>query len=267
MGEQTAAQPDVRRAAKNKNPVNKNRGRPKSLWVKIRKPLAQSRLLKRVLASLLVQALRFVRLTNPQVAGSDASADKSSSVDEPGIIALWHGQHLLAPVFYPGKRRMVAMVSRSADAELNAMVIEKFGIEAVRGSGGRKDARSMDKGGARALVALKKALDAGNNVAMIADIPHGKPREAGMGIILLARLSGRPIIPAAVATSRRKVLDRSWDKTTINLPFGRSALAIGDLIYVAKDADDAGMERKRQQLTDTLNATTARAYALADGVQ
>ena len=92
---------------------------------------------------------------------------------------------------------LVAMVSRSADAELNALVIEKFGFEAVRGSGGRESTRHLDKGGARALIALKKALDAGKNVAMIADIPHGTPREAGLGIVTLARLSGRPILPIA----------------------------------------------------------------------
>ena len=82
------------------------------------------------------------------------------------------------------------MVSRSADAEMNALVIEKIGIEAVRGSGGRDSSQQVEKGGARALIALKKALDAGNNVAMIADIPHGTPREAGLGIVTLARLSG-----------------------------------------------------------------------------
>jgi lysophospholipid acyltransferase (LPLAT)-like uncharacterized protein len=261
MDDQTAAQPVVRRAAKSKNAK-----RPKSLWLKIREPLAQSRLAKAVVTSFFAQALRFIRLTNPTLAGS-ARLTGTYESDEPGIIALWHGQHLLAPVFYPSKRGLVAMVSRSADAELNAMVVEKFGIEAVRGSGGRQDARHLDKGGAKALIALKKALDAGKNVAMIADIPHGKPRDAGMGIILLARLSGRPIICAAIATSRRKVLEQSWDKTTISLPFGRSAIAVGELIHVPKDADEAEMERKRQQLTDTLNATTEKVYALVDGVR
>ena len=113
------------------------------------------------------------------------------------------------------------MVSRSADAEMNALVIEKIGFEAVRGSGGRDSTKHLEKGGARALIALKKALDGGKNVAMIADIPHGTPREAGLGIVTLARLSGRPILPIALATSRRKVIEKSWDKTTINLPFGR----------------------------------------------
>jgi lysophospholipid acyltransferase (LPLAT)-like uncharacterized protein len=259
MDDQTATQPVVRRAAKKKAVK-----RPKSLWIRIREPLAQSRLAKGIITSLFAQALRFIRLTNPVMAGS-AKLAGNYAAEEPGIIALWHGQHLLAPVFYPSKRGLVAMVSRSADAELNAMVVEKFGIEAVRGSGGRENTRHLDKGGAKALIALKKALDAGKNVAMIADIPHGKPRDAGMGIILLARLSGRPIIGAAIATSRRRVLEKSWDKTTISLPFGRSAIAVGELIYVPKNADEAEMERKRQQLTDSLNAATAKAYALVDG--
>ncbi|TGU85030.1 DUF374 domain-containing protein, partial [Mesorhizobium sp. M00.F.Ca.ET.151.01.1.1] len=93
-------------------------------------------------------------------------------------------------------------------------------------SGGRNSSKHLDKGGAKALIALRKSLIAGKNVAMIADIPNGKPRDAGLGIVLLARLSGRPILPSAIATSRRQVLEKSWDKTTVNLPFGRSAVIV-----------------------------------------
>jgi lysophospholipid acyltransferase (LPLAT)-like uncharacterized protein len=107
-------------------------------------------------------------------------------------------------------------------------------------------------------------LAAGRNVAMIADIPNGTPRQAGLGIVTLAKLSGRPIVAFAVATSRRKVLERSWDKTTINLPFGRGTVVIGDPIYVRSDADDAEMERKRQEVTASLNAATEKAYRLVD---
>src|SRR5690606_32406142 len=221
----------------------------KRFWKRIRRPLAESHIAKSVLASLLAAAMRFIRLTNPVVAGS-ANFER--------------GQHLLMPAVYPSPLPLVAMVSRSADAEINALLIEKFGIEAVRGSGGRDNARHLDKGGAKALIALKKALTGGKNVCMIADIPHGTPRESGMGIILLAKLSGRPIFPAALATSRRKVLERSWDKTTINLPFGHSALAVGEPVLVSADADETEMERKRQELTVQLNMATAEAYRLVD---
>ena len=72
-------------------------------------------------------------------------------------------------------------------------------------------------------------------------------------------------VPVAIATSRRKVLERSWDKTTINLPFGRHALAVGEEIYVPSDADAEMMEAKRREVTASLNAATERAYKLVDG--
>lgn len=245
-------------------PDKKRGGKAKGLWRKIRQPLAKSRLVKGAISSLFATGLRFVRLTNPLVKGSVNILGDSYSDIEPVIVALWHGQHLLAPVFYPRGSGLAAMVSRSADAELNAAVLAKFGIEIVRGSGGREGAHHADKGGAKALIALKKTLKAGTNVCMIADIPHGTPRDSGMGIILLAKLSGRPILPVAFTTSRRKVLEKSWDKTTINLPFGRGATAVGAPIFVRSDADDAEMERKRQELTIALNAVTTEAYRLVD---
>jgi lysophospholipid acyltransferase (LPLAT)-like uncharacterized protein len=246
-------------------PGKKRGGTGKSLWKKVRQPLADSRFVKGAIASLFAQGLRFVRLTNPLVTGSVKILDGKYADLEPAIVALWHGQHLLAPVFYPKGSGLAAMVSRSADAELNAIVLAKFGIEIVRGSGGREGAHKSDKGGAKALIALKKTLAAGTNVCMIADIPHGTPRESGMGVILLAKLSGRPILPVAFTTSRRKVLEKSWDKTTINLPFGRGSTVVGSPVFVPADADEAEMERKRQELTDALNAATGQAYRMVDG--
>lgn len=238
-------------------------GALKRVWLRVRTPLAQSSVAKHAIATLLVRALRLIQRTNPLVAGS---SDLKSLGDQlsPAIVALWHGQHLLAGCYYTLDRPVCALVSRSADAELNALVLERLGIEAVRGSGGRRKSRDKDKGGATALVALKRALDNGTNVVMIADIV-GKPREAGLGIVTLARLSGRPVVPMAVATSRRRILQRSWDKTTINLPFGRGAVVLGEPINVARDADDQELERKRSAVTEGLRLATDRAYRLADG--
>lgn len=249
--------------------VRVQEGRPRSrplkrLWKKVRQPLARSRVARTLLVGLIAGAVRLVHRTNATAAGSD---DVEAAVRDytPAIAAFWHGQHLLAPAINPRGNRMVALFSRSADAEINARVAEKLGFGVVRGSGGREGEHRADKGGARALIALKKTLDAGTNVAMIADIPHGTPREAGLGIVTLAKISGRPIVPIAVATSRRKVLEKTWDKTTINLPFGRKALVIGEPIRVAADAGPQEMEDKRRAVTQALNAATLRAYRLADG--
>lgn len=234
------------------------------LWRRIRTPLAQSSFVKSALVSLLAAALRFIKWTNPEVPGSHSFVG-GTGPNKPVIAALWHGQHLLGPCFRDGPEPISAMFSRSADAEINARVFEKMGNRTVRGSGGRDEVQRADRGGARALIEMKRELDGKTNVIMIADIPHGTPREAGLGIIMLAKISQRPIMPLAIATSRRKVLEKSWDKTTIPLPFGRSALQLGPPIWVPRDADDAVMEEKRLELTRSLNETTARVHALVDG--
>ena len=236
----------------------------RALWQLIRKPLARSNIVKNVLASLLATLIRFIARTNPRVEGSH-DLDKAIADHTPAIAAFWHGQHLLAPAVNPGGHRMVALFSKSADAELNALVAEKLGLGIVRGSGGRAGANNAGKGGARALIQLKRSLEKGCNVGMIADVPHGTPREAGLGIVVLARLSGRPVLPVAVATSRRKILERTWDKTAINLPFGRSAVVLGNPIHVPADADEMEMENMRRQVTRALNQATDEAYALVDG--
>ena len=69
---------------------------------------------------------------------------------------------------------------------------------------------------------MVRALEEDYNVALTADVPK-RSRVAGLGIIMLARESGRPIMPFAMATSRFIRLN-NWDRTTINLPFGRGAL-------------------------------------------
>jgi lysophospholipid acyltransferase (LPLAT)-like uncharacterized protein len=85
-----------------------------------------------------------------------------------------------------------------------------------------------------------------------------------MGIVKLAQFSGRPIYPVAIATRRRVVLD-NWDRTTINLPFGRGGGVAGAPIHVPHDADVETLELARRAVEDALNAVTVRAYELADG--
>ena len=236
----------------------------KSLWRKMRVRLAQSDLVNGALVGAISLALRFIYLTNRTARGSQ-DAQRAFDAHAPGIAAFWHGQHILAPCMKPKGVEMAALFSRSKDAELNARVAERFGFAVVRGSGGRDRARTLEKGGIRALLALKKALDDDKAVAMIADIPHGTPREAGLGIVMLGRISGRPIVPVALATSRRKVIESSWDKTTINLPFGRKAVVFGDPVLVPANASDEELEAKRREITAGLNAATAEAYRLVDG--
>jgi lysophospholipid acyltransferase (LPLAT)-like uncharacterized protein len=77
---------------------------------------------------------------------------------------------------------------------------------------------------------------------------------------MLARESGRPILPFAMVTSRFIRL-KNWDRSTINLPFGRGAVVGIEEVLVPPDADAETMERLRLQVETYLNEAARRAYA------
>ncbi|HVL72764.1 MAG TPA: DUF374 domain-containing protein, partial [Beijerinckiaceae bacterium] len=117
-----------------------------------------------------------------------------------------------------------------------------------------------EKGGASALRAMLRALAGGEMVVLTADVPK-IARVCGPGIVALARLSGRPIVPVAVVTSRRLVF-KSWDRASIGLPFGRGAIVLGAPIFVPRDADEAALEQARRAVEEGLDRVHGRAYAL-----
>jgi lysophospholipid acyltransferase (LPLAT)-like uncharacterized protein len=176
----------------------------------------------------------------------------------PFILAFWHGQHFMTPFLRKEHHHAKVLISRHRDGEINAIAAERLNIGTIRGSGDHGSAFHR-KGGVGAFKEMLRALDQNCNVALTADVPK-RSRVAGLGIIMLARESGRPIMPFAMATSRFVRLN-NWDRTTINLPFGRGNLVGGEIIRVPPDADADMMEAARAQLEATLNDATRRAYA------
>ena len=177
----------------------------------------------------------------------------------PAILVFWHGQHFLAPfIKTKPSYRVKVLISLHRDGEFNAIAVQRLGIETIRGSGDHGSAFNR-KGGVGAFMEMVRALGDGYNMALTADVPK-RSRVAGLGVIMLARETGRPIVPFAMATSRFLRLN-NWDRTTINLPFGRGAVVAGDVMVVPPDADAETMEKLRVQLEASLNQATREAYA------
>ncbi len=181
----------------------------------------------------------------------------------PAIITMWHGQHFLMPFVKKGdlSHRVKALISRHRDGEINARAAEKLGVETIRGSGAHNGEFNR-KGGASAFAEMLEALQQGYNVALTADVPK-VARVAGLGVVKLAQLSGRPIYAGAIASSSRIELD-NWDRSAVNLPFSRIAVVVSEPIYVPSDADSAALESARLHIENELNRLTARAYEIAD---
>ncbi len=185
------------------------------------------------------------------------------TVETPAIIAMWHGQHFMAPFIKRNdpRHRTKVLISRHRDGEINARAAQRLDIGTIRGSGAH-NAEFHRKGGAVAFTEMLEALKQGYNIAMTADVPK-VARIAGLGVVKLAQYSGRPIYPVAIASSRRIELN-NWDRSAINLPFSRMGLVASEAIYVPDDSDNAALEAARLRLENELNRVTARAYEIAD---
>jgi len=175
----------------------------------------------------------------------------------PVIYTVWHGHILLLPYLYGRRYRIHALTSRSRDGEVLSRFIQGFGIHVVRGSSSR--------GGARALLALARVIrDAGDNVLIVPDGPRGPRHVAQSGAVVLAKMTGAPIVPLAFGAAPCSVL-RSWDAFVVPHPFARAAVVFGPPLTVPRDADREVVEAKRRELEAVLLGITAAATRAAGG--
>ncbi|MGL5116679.1 MAG: lysophospholipid acyltransferase family protein [Beijerinckiaceae bacterium] len=223
------------------------------------KKLLRSRFVLHGAGAALAGYLKLVRRTGNMVV-EPAEGQATLDADWPYIVAMWHGQHFMIPFARRPQDRFSTMISRHGDGEINAAAVSHFGIGAVRGSGAQRQDQVRKRGGAQALRAALAALAEGQSLSMTADVPKVS-RVAGKGIVVLAQLSGRPIVPVALVSSRRFDFE-SWDRSSIGLPFGRLAFVLGEPIRIVRHADAMAQEEARLLVEDGLDAVHARAYAL-----
>ena len=184
----------------------------------------------------------------------DSTSIPSSPKNGPVIFCVWHNRLAISMVAYfrfaqklwpaPG---FAAMISASKDGGLLAAVLQKFGVQPVRGSSSRR--------GRQALLESTTWLEKNYNIAITPDGPRGPRYEVQDGIISLAQISGTPIVPVA-ATIRGKFSLRSWDKFQVPLPFARCNIHFGELIYVPREMSDANREKLRQRLKRAMMSVT-----------
>ena len=130
------------------------------------------------------------------------------------IFAFWHGR-ILGGLYYFRDRGIVVITSQNFDGEWIARIIERFGFGTARGS--------TSRGGARALVQLRRDLAAGRPVGFTVDGPRGPARVAQPGAVWLAGATGHPILPFHVEADRFWEAP-SWDRTQVPKPFATVAV-------------------------------------------
>jgi lysophospholipid acyltransferase (LPLAT)-like uncharacterized protein len=176
----------------------------------------------------------------------EKSVEPLWAVGAPAIYVVWHARLLLLPYLYR-RRALRALVSRSEDGAMIADLVHRFGFVTIRGSSSR--------GGAEGLRALAHAIGQGHSVVVVPDGPRGPREVLKAGVVVLARLTGAPVVPAALAASS-EWRARSWDEFRIPKPFSRCVVRFGEPILVSRDIDTAGEETARKEIEAALNAVT-----------
>lgn len=166
------------------------------------------------------------------------------------IIAVWHSRLFLI-AYLCRKLKGTAMVSKSKDGEFAARIVEKQGHKAVRGS--------TKKNGFYALAKLVRNLKKKNTPCVIVpDGPQGPRCKANLGVIVLAKKTGYPILPVTFSAKKIKVF-ASWDRFVLPYPFTKCVAIYGQPIYISRNADKNEEMRCLICLENELNRITFEA--------
>jgi len=176
------------------------------------------------------------------------------------IPVYWH-QHTLFGVralldLRPDGLKVGFLISPSVDGTAPSMLVGKVGGHVIRGS--------STSTGARALrdyyeTIVKQEI----SPAITPDGPRGPLHEFKPGAVMLAQLTGKPILPVSIAASHTWRFG-TWDRFELPLPFSRIVIAYGEPVKMPRGIDADSLARLQVEMADRLKALQAAARAALD---
>lgn len=168
---------------------------------------------------------------------------------KPMLAFFWHERIALMPPCWPAlfrhlqakQRTAYILSSLNADAEAPGRTIEFFHMERVRGS--------PKQGWIYATKTMLRLLRSDNIVVITADGPKGPRHQLAMPLIKLAKRSEAPVVPFMAASSRMKILRKTWDRTSLPLPFGHMHFMLKNPVPITGLEDEEALS----EVTNALN--------------
>ncbi len=159
---------------------------------------------------------------------------------QPLIFACLH-RDILGCIMYVRPARPYLLVSGSDDGRILVETLGPRDYRYIRGATGEN--------GSRALVALRRVLEAGDSIGLAVDGPKGPFGVVQPGGLQLARLTGAPLVPLRPVFRPHLVLN-TWDRTIVPWPLARCAMEVGPIQKVAANAGDAELARRQEELAE-----------------
>jgi lysophospholipid acyltransferase (LPLAT)-like uncharacterized protein len=168
----------------------------------------------------------------------------------PFTCACFHGT-MLFPVYYCRRYPGVVMVSRSWDGELIDRCLRRWGYDTTRGSSSRGGKDAL-----REMIEILKERKYCSGLAV--DAPRGPSRQVKMGIVVIARETGDPVVPL-VSWATRQIKFNSWDRMILPLPFGTIVMAFGKPTEIPQGLTADEYEAVRQEIEVEMNRVSKQA--------
>lgn len=164
------------------------------------------------------------------------------------IFVMWHEQVIACMNGHRNTEPYLALASRSKDGDYAAFVAKKMGFTPVRGSSNKK---RQDKGGKEAMALYVEKLKEGLCGGLTVDGPKGPRHKCKPGAVIMAKLTGAPILPV-VAVANRYWEFNSWDKFKIPKPFAKIIMCYGEPIQVEADASEERIAQVCEEVNQSL---------------
>jgi lysophospholipid acyltransferase (LPLAT)-like uncharacterized protein len=175
----------------------------------------------------------------------------------------WHQHHLFCAWYLLAQQQLRPLrtgflISPSLDGELGAMVMRRLGGHVIRGSSTRTGALAMKE-------YFQALMREQVSPVLNPDGPRGPRFKCKPGAVLLAQMSGRPLLPLSFAASRAWLVH--WDRFVLPWPGARIAVAVGEPCEVPRGLDQPGIERMQLELEQRLRATFHAARAALEAAR
>jgi lysophospholipid acyltransferase (LPLAT)-like uncharacterized protein len=102
-------------------------------------------------------------------------------------------------------------------------------------------------------------MQSGESVAITPDGPKGPKEVVKEGIIKLAQITQKPIIPLVWSTNRYKVVN-SWDNFVLPFPFSKGFYSFGNPIYIEKKMNENEIKKATKNLQNEIKRLTELVY-------
>jgi lysophospholipid acyltransferase (LPLAT)-like uncharacterized protein len=136
------------------------------------------------------------------------------------------------------------LISPSVDGTAPSMLVGRIGGHVIRGSSTHTGARAL-RDYYETIVKQKISP------AITPDGPRGPVHEFKPGAVMLAQLTGKPILPVSIAASHTWRFS-TWDRFELPLPFSRVVIAYGEPVRMPRGVDAAMLGQLQEDMARRL---------------